>query len=163
MVCAFTGHRPERLPWGTDERDARCEAIKTLLRREIGALYAQGCRVFLCGMARGCDQYFAEAVLTLRDEGRLPGARLVAMLPCPSQAERWDAGERARYRALLARCDAVRMLEDRYTPGCMLRRNRAMVDAADVLLTVFDGSEGGTAATVRYARRSGVRIVPLWL
>ena len=45
----------------------------------------------------------------------------------------------------------------------LLRRNRAMVDAADVLLTVFDGSEGGTAATIRYAKRRGTEIVPVWL
>ena len=55
------------------------------------------------------------------------------------------------------------MLEAAYTSGCMLRRNRAMVDAADVLLTVFDGSEGGTAATIRYAKRRGTEIVPVWL
>ena len=98
-------------------------------------------------MARGCDLYFAEAVLTLRDAGELPDANLTAMLPCPSQAARWDAKTLDRYRQILARCDEVRVLEAEYSPGCMLRRNRAMVDAADVLLTVFDGSEGGTAAT----------------
>lgn len=45
----------------------------------------------------------------------------------------------------------------------MLRRNRYMVEHADVLVTVFDGSPGGTAATVRYAEARGIRIVPLWL
>jgi precorrin-6x reductase len=37
-----------------------------------------------------------------------------------------------------------------------------MVDRADVLVTVFDGSMGGTAATVRYARERGVEILALW-
>ena len=69
----------------------------------------------------------------------------------------------ARYRGLLERCDEVNVLEAVYTSGCMLRRNRAMVDAADVVLTVFDGSEGGTAATIRYAERRGVEIVSVWL
>ena len=64
---------------------------------------------------------------------------------------------------LLLRCSEVRLLEQTYSPGCMLRRNRAMVDAADALLTVFDGAEGGTAATIRYARRLGREIIPLWL
>ena len=112
-------------------------------------------------MARGCDLYFAEAVLELRDAGA--GVKLIAMLPCPSQAARWDARTLERYRQILARCDEVRVLEAAYSPGCMLRRNRAMVDAADVLLTVFDGSEGGTAATIRYAKRRGTEIVPVWL
>ena len=39
----------------------------------------------------------------------------------------------------------------------------AILLAADVLLTVFDGSEGGTAATIRYAKRRGTEIVPVWL
>ena len=161
MVCAFTGHRPEHLPWKTDEADPRCLALKTVLRQQVRALYERDCRTFLCGMARGCDLYFAEAVLDLQDAGA--DAKLIAMLPCPSQAARWDARTLERYRQILARCDEVRVLEAEYSPGCMLRRNRAMVDAADVLLTVFDGSEGGTAATIRYAKRRGMEIVPVWL
>ncbi len=163
MVCAFTGHRPEHLPWGTDERDLRCAALKTVLRQQIRALAARGCTTFLCGMARGCDTYFAEAVLTLREAGEVSNGKLIAMLPCPSQAERWSARDLARYRVLLERCDEVNVLEAAYTSGCMLRRNRAMVDAADVLLTVFDGGEGGTAATIRYAERRGLEIVSMWL
>ena len=163
MVCAFTGHRPEHLPWGTDETDPRCAALKAVLRRELRTAYARGCTEFLCGMARGCDLYFAEAVLALCSAGELRGGKLTAMLPCPSQADRWSEREQARYHALLERCGEVRVLEPAYTPGCMLRRNRAMVDRADLLMTVFDGTEGGTEAAIRYARQRGVEIVPVWL
>ena len=69
MICAFTGHRPERLPWGQNEDDARCAALKTLLRRTVREVYDRGFHTFLCGMARGCDQYFAEAVLACRAAG----------------------------------------------------------------------------------------------
>ena len=30
--CAFTGHRPGKLPWGEDESDLRCIALKAKLR-----------------------------------------------------------------------------------------------------------------------------------
>ena len=163
MTCAFTGHRPERLPWGADETDARCAALKTMLRRAVLRAYARGCRTFLCGMARGCDWYFASAVLALTDAGQMPGAQLVAMVPCPSQPDAWPEPDRARYRALLGRCACVEVLEDSYTEGCMLRRNRAMVLRADLLITVFDGTPGGTAATVRFAKRHGVELLPLWM
>ena len=89
--------------------------------------------------------------------------RLVAMIPCPSQPAMWPADERARYDALVAACDEVRVLEPSYSDGCMLRRNRAMVEAADVLITVFDGTPGGTAATVRYAGKLGREIWPVWV
>ena len=61
MVCTFTGHRPERLPWGSDESDARCAALRTLIQRAVTQACADGFDAFLCGMARGCDMYFAEA------------------------------------------------------------------------------------------------------
>jgi hypothetical protein len=37
-----------------------------------------------------------------------------------------------------------------------------MVDRAQILMTVFDGSPGGTAATVHYAETKGLKIIPLW-
>ena len=156
MVLAFTGHRPEKLPWGSDESDPRCIALKRQLREAVLTAAGEGYDVFLCGMARGCDLYFAEAVLTL-------GYRLEAYLPCPSQSDRWSGADRARQTELLLRCAAVYMVEDRYSPGCMLRRNKRMVDDCDGLLTVFDGSPGGTGAAIDYARSLGRRIRGLWL
>lgn len=161
MTCAFTGHRPQRLPWGTREDDPRCRALKTLLRASVRQAAALGCDTFLCGMARGCDTYFAEAVLAQKQD--MPSLRLVAMVPCPGQADRWPERDRRRYEALCAQCDEVRLLEPVYTGGCMLRRNFAMVDCAQVLISVFDGAPGGTASTVRYARQQGLTLLPVWL
>ena len=76
MTCCFTGHRPSKLPWGHDERDPRCLALKRSLLREIENLYLQGYRRFISGMAMGCDLYFAEAVLELKE--RYPAAALEA-------------------------------------------------------------------------------------
>ena len=134
MVCGFTGHR--RLPWGGDETDPRCAALKALLVRRVAEAAAAGCGTFLCGMARGADTYFAEAVLALRDGGL--NLRLEALVPCPSQAGGWSAADR-----------------DRWT--------RLLVDRSDVLITVYDGSGGGTASTVAYARRRGRPLLPVWL
>ena len=162
MICAFTGHRPEHLPWGRDEDDPRCRALKILLRRTVQQVYDRGFRTFLCGMARGCDQYFAEAVLAARADGA-QNARLCALVPCPSQPDGWDAASRTRYWALLAACDQVEVLEDHYSPGCMLRRNREMLRRAQLLISVFDGTPGGTAATVRLAEELGITVLPLWM
>ena len=37
-TCCFTGHRPDKLPWGTDESDPRCLALKARLEAEAAAL-----------------------------------------------------------------------------------------------------------------------------
>lgn len=157
MICAFTGHRPQRLPWGDREQDPRCLALKQLIASAVDLAAARGCGIFLCGMALGCDTYFAEAVLARE------GLQLEAMIPCPGQADRWPGPDRARYEKLLLQCSRLTVLEDAYSEGCMLRRNRAMVDRADLLISVWDGSPGGTGETVRYAQEQGVELLPLWL
>ena len=37
ISCCFTGHRPEKLPWGGDERDPRCLEIKDKLAASVEA------------------------------------------------------------------------------------------------------------------------------
>ena len=161
MTCAFTGHRPQKLPWGSREEDPRCRALKRLLDEAVAQAAERGFRTFLCGMALGCDTYFAEAVLKRRDAE--PSLRLEAVLPCPEQTDHWPEADRRRYEALLMRCDGLTVLEDAYSDGCMLRRNRAMVDRAGLLITVYDGSGGGTGSTIQYARSRGVELLPLWI
>ena len=67
ISCCFTGHRPEKLPWRYDEADPRCLSLKQRIAAAVEAAYEEGHRHFLCGMALGCDLYFCETVLALRD------------------------------------------------------------------------------------------------
>ena len=161
MVCGFTGHRPEKLPWGNDEQDQRCQALKLVIAQRVKRLADAGAEVFCCGMARGCDLYFAEAVLNLQKQR--PKLQLEAWIPCPSQADAWPEEDRIRREKLLDGCGKVYTVEQFYSDGCMLRRNKAMVNQADVLLTVWDGSPGGTGWTVNYAKRQGKTLEAVWL
>ena len=69
--------------------------------------------------------------------------------------------QRKRYRAILARCDVETMVQQEYTPGCMQRRNRYMVDHAALLIAVSDGAPGGTRNTILYALRQGLNIADI--
>lgn len=51
----------------------------------------------------GCDLYFCECVLALREVH--PDVTLEAAIPCPTQADAWPADQRARYRRLVDACD----------------------------------------------------------
>ena len=115
----------------------------------IRCAYAEGFRHFICGMAQGCDLYFAEAVLSLRE--KCPDVTLEAAIPCPSQAEGWPQADWLRYRSILNRCDYETMVQDHYSPGCMQRRNRYMVDHSALIIAVYDGCSGGTRSTLEYA------------
>ena len=154
-TCCFTGHRPDKLPWGTREDDPRCRALKDSLKEALERAYQAGCRHFICGMARGSDLYFAEAVLALRElhpEITLEGAR-----PCETQADGWPQSERNRYFGILDRCDYETLVQHHYDRGCMMRRNRYMVDRANRIIAVYDGvPQGGTAQTLLYALRQGL-------
>lgn len=120
ISCCFSGHRPGKLPWGDDEGDRRCLALKERLWNAMEAAYERGYRHFICGMAQGCDLYFCELALALR---QLHGDVTVeAAIPCPSQAEGWPAEQRLRWQRLVAACDYETMVQQQYSPGCMQRR-----------------------------------------
>ena len=157
LTCCFTGHRPQKLPWGGNEEDPRCLALKAELAARLEGLYELGCRRFLCGMAIGCDMYFAEAVLALRETH--PDLRLEAAIPFGDQPGRWNEKQRRRYNALIDAADGVTVLQTVYTGDCMMRRNRWMVDRSGILLACYDGRPGGTMNTILYAERAGVRVV----
>ena len=156
LRCCFSGHRPNKLPWGTNEKDERCYRLKFQLAARLEELFQAGYRRFLCGMAMGCDLYFAEAVLELRCLH--PEVQLEAAIPCRDQPDKWPAEQQLRYRQLLAACDRIDVLQEHYSPDCMLRRNRFMVDRSSLLLACYDGLPGGTMSTVLYARRQGLAL-----
>mgnify|MGYP005880787359 CR=1 FL=1 len=93
--CCFTGHRPAKLPWGYNERDPRCVRLKERIADAVLLAYQEGYRHFLCGMAQGCDLYFCEAVLSLRE--KYPERKLfVVDTLCASMGEGllvWHAGQ----------------------------------------------------------------------
>ena len=156
-ACAFTGYRPEKLPWMDDESDPRCADLKRRLRAAIEDACRAEMEHFLCGMARGCDLYFGELVLDMKRDW--PDITLEAAVPCPTQADGWRAEERARWQKLLDGCDYETMVQNQYSPGCMMRRNRYMVDHASMLIAVYDGQAGGTRSTVEYALRRRLPVV----
>jgi uncharacterized phage-like protein YoqJ len=158
-TCCFSGYRPEKLPWGINEEDERCNRLKEKLYDVAQAVYASGIRHFICGMARGSDMYFCETVLALREEH--PGITVEAALPCEEQAAKWTEAQRSRYYLLLQQCDYETYVSRRYTPECMLRRNRYMVDNSSVLIAVYDGRFGGTMHTVGYAETNGLEIIQI--
>lgn len=160
MKVCFTGHRPQSLPFGTDEQHPLCLELKARLAEEIQAVIKNGADTFYTGMALGVDTFAAEAVL--KEKEKNPSIKLIAAVPCPSQSNSWSEAEKARYNAILERCDEVAMVSDHYYRGCMHVRNRYMADRSDLLIAVYDGhSKGGTASTVQYAQKKGLTIIQL--
>lgn len=156
--CAFTGHRPAKLPWKYDEEDNRCVALRAVLAEQIEKLAEAGVTDFYSGMALGVDVWSAMAVLALRE--RNPAVKLHCVLPCEGQEAKWTVPAQVRYKQILSEADYVDYVSRAYHKGCMLERNHRLVDSAAFLLAVYNGEKrGGTAATVRYAQKAGREII----
>lgn len=154
--CCFTGHRPQRL--GYSAYSLQCAALKEKLRALLIALIEKrGYTHFISGMALGVDLYAAQIVLELKQ--RYPQITLECVRPCAAQAERWPAAEQALYNRILSACDRQLLLQAEYTKDCMQKRNRYMVDHADCVLAVWNGTPSGTGSTIRYARTRKVPVV----
>ena len=157
-TCAFTGHRPQHLPFGMNENDERCIKLKEELKEQIiNLIEAENVTHFITGMALGVDLYAAEIVLDLK--ARYPSITLESAIPCETQAAKWNAAMRERYYGIAAQCDKETLLQTHYTPDCMDRRNRYMVDHADYIIAVWDGKPSGTGKTVMYAQSKGKVII----
>lgn len=158
-ICAFTGHRPEKLPFGYDENHPDCEKLKQQLFCEILRLTREGVTTFLTGMAQGVDTWAAEIVLQLKCTLPSRKIQLWAVIPYDRQSNGWNEDAKRRYQGILQQADKVEYISHAYYQGCLQKRNRYMVELADVLLAVYDGKPGGTKSTIDYAQRKGRTII----
>ncbi|MBO3752251.1 hypothetical protein J5X84_39860 [Streptosporangiaceae bacterium NEAU-GS5] len=140
---AVTGHR-DLTPEGALLVGA---ALRALLEP-----YAPGFVGLSC-LAAGADQLFAHAVLDL-------GSSLEAIVPAA------DYGE-ADFDAFVAQADVViRLPFTTASPRAYAAANELMLESADLLVAVWDGSpardEGGTAEVVEHARRRFLPVCVIW-
>ena len=61
-TCCFSGYRPEKMPFRTNDPDA-VQALEAALDRAVEHAVSQGYHTFLSGMAAGFDIWAAEAVI----------------------------------------------------------------------------------------------------
>ena len=156
--CAFTGYRPHRLPYGNDESHPDCIRLKYSLMEAVNSHLDMGIRIFISGMARGIDQWAAEIVLMAKENHPHDGIELWCAIPYDRQAAAWTQKEQARYHTILSKADHIDYVSHQYYDGCLLARNRFMIDHAMYLIAVYDGQKGGTRYTVNYAKRKGIYV-----
>jgi len=154
--CAFTGYRPQKMPFGFDEHDPRCVDFKKRLRDTIRELIGHGYSHFISGGALGMDMFASEAVIDMKRD--YPWIILEIACPFDGQASKWSREYQDRYYRLMKEADITTHIGHQYTRSCMFRRNRYMVDNANLLLAAYDGQPGGTAMTVEYAENTGVPV-----
>ena len=147
-VC-FTGHRviPEE----------QMDEIGKKLRQAIMDQIEKGYCYFGTGGALGFDTMAARIVLSLKKV--YPQIRLILVLPCLSQSKNWSVYDRRVYEKIKQLADKVVYISLAYTPDCMHRRNRHLVDHSSVCICYLTKPTGGTAYTFDYAKKQGLSII----
>lgn len=158
QTCCFTGHRPEGLPFKTDESHPDCVELKERISQEIERLITEeGVRHFISGMAVGTDLIAAELVLELKK--KYPLITLESAIPYEEQAIKWTQAQREQYYKIAGQCDESVTLQNTYTRDCMKKRNQYMVEHSGYVLAVWTGApRSGTGQTVSYAGSLGRQI-----
>lgn len=150
---AFTGHRNIK---GNKRPELRVAIDNALIE-----LYQSGYRNFINGMAMGFDLLAASAVLALKR--RFSDVKLIAVVPYRNQSEKFSEYEQKRYQYALQNADEVIVLREKYSNGCLLRRNDYMLAHASGLIAFYDGKpKGGTFYTIRKASESSMPIINLY-
>ena len=158
---AFIAHQPKSSPFTEDEESPACARLGEVLRVEIMHRAKQGYEAFYCGADRGGGMLFAEQVLQVKNT-EYPSIRLICVIPYENRAGRWPERGRERYFRLLEQASEEVLISRRYTRDCYERQNRYIVDQANVLLAVYNGSsKGGAARTLEYAGSRAKEIVLL--
>lgn len=150
-TCCFTGHR--RLP-----EDKHLE-ITAKLENAIVTLIHSGYLYFGTGGALGFDTLCAQVILHLQKS--YPKIKLILVLPCVSQADRWSAADKAVYEEIMRQANKVVYTSKQYTRDCMFKRNRHLVDCSSICICYQVKDSGGTAYTTKYAKKCGLQIINL--
>lgn len=140
MILAGTGHRPDKLG-----------GYSSLIQKELQKLAEQEIyrlkpSLVITGMAQGWDQALGWAA-------KAQCVPFHAYIPFVGQENVWPDATQDRYRELLSYAAQIVVCSPGgYSATKMQTRNMRMVDDCTDLIALWDGSPGGTANCLVYAR-----------
>ena len=148
FTCCFTGHR--NLPVGQEDE------IWKRVYACLEPLLKEGVRYFGVGGALGFDTLVAERLIALRESQ--PQIRIILVQPFQGYQSRWTPAQQARAAAVEARVDKVVVCCQTPSREAFLARDRHLVDNAGCCIAWCTRATGGTAYTLRYAQKHGLRV-----
>lgn len=148
-VVGVTGH--------SDLTEPTLALVRTALDEELAG-YDSTELIGLTCLARGADQVFADAVLTV-------GGALHVVVPAADYFDRiTDPDARQRCDEYLRHAVATDQLPfGNATREAYDAASRHLVDHCDTLIAIWDGShDSGTGHAVLHARRAGKKTIVVW-
>lgn len=150
-IVAATGHRPNRL----DKDYFNVTPLtKAIYSKMLAFIQDKKVTEAITGMALGIDQLWAEAAIQLQ----IP---LTCVIPFRGQELIWSKTHQRLYHHILSKAAKIIYVHDEPAPAEKWRiytwledRNQYMVDIAQELFAIYDGSPGGTQNCINYAKRT---------
>ena len=152
-TCCFTGHRDIPL-YEWDE-------VRAKLRHTIELLFESGYRNFVAGGAVGFDTIAAQEVLRLKNS--YPQVTLTVVSPYAGQSDGFLKDQKLAFDAIKTLCDDFIIIRQNYQRGCMMERNRRMVDMSSLCVAYMKNETSGTGNTVKYALKNHLRVINLFV
>ena len=163
LCCAVIGQPPMRFPWGFDEEDEGCNALKLALAQKIMELRQQGVTRFAVVADCGVGLYAGEIVNALRAYD--PDLMLFVVTPHEEQATKWAPYLRERYFRLLTDCTIMEAASTHQTPTCEYDAYRRIIDYADMVLAIYDPilkRDGAVDHAIEYMVDCGLPMMPIF-
>ena len=134
--CAIIGCSPICFPWGFDEEDEGCAALKLILINQITKLRGEGCTRFTVSMDCGAGLYAAEILHGLKESDE--GLETICYVPYEEQATKWTPELRDRYFNALAACTEFVNVAYEKTVDCEFKAYLEAMKEADAVIAVYD-------------------------
>ena len=135
-TCAIIGCSPMWFPWGFDEEDEGCAALKLILINQISKLRGEGFTRFAVSIDCGVGLYAAEIIHGLK--GSDEQLETICFVPFEEQATKWTPELRDRYFNALAACTEVINAAYEKTVGCEFKAYLEAINEADTVIAFYD-------------------------
>ena len=122
MVVAFTGYRPEKMPFVESKKDEAYLKFRKRQLQVIERLIERGCTHFISGVAMGFDTWVAEDILALQKNNS--SLELECAIPFPGQADRWSTSDQKRRYKILTHATSAVIVCEHYSSNCFFERNK---------------------------------------
>lgn len=154
-ICCVIGHYPKDFPWNYDDNDCNShqEYIEAMSAYTDWFIRKHGFNHFIFGSAPGVDTDFAETIIEFRDNV-YPEIQIEIVTFPEAQ------NKNTKHANILQKADKVTYVSDNYTPDCMMKRNKYMVDKSDVVFAFWNqnDNDGEVFNTIEYAKKQNKQI-----
>ena len=135
-TCVIIACSPMCFPWGFDEEDEGCAALKLILMNQITKLRGEGYTRFAVSLDCGVGLYAAEVLHGLKESDK--ELETISYVPYEEQATKWTPELRDRYFNALAECTEVVNVTFEKTVGCEFKAHLEAMKEAETVIAVYD-------------------------